>query len=134
MVDEINDYYDVSIKLSNLKSLQTKYGRENLVIYRGDICNENFTTNIFETEKLTHVCHLAARAGVRPSIQNPYIYVHSNIEGTTRLLDLSSKFKIEHFVYASSSSVYGKTENINFSEKDITDTPISPYAASKKST
>lgn len=66
---------------------------------------------IFNTENITHVCHLAARAGVRASIVDPYIYVHSNIEGTTRLLDLARKHNIENFVYASSSSVYGQSPN-----------------------
>jgi UDP-glucuronate 4-epimerase len=134
IIDEVNNYYDVSVKNSNLKRLEDKFPPEQLAIYRGDICDWNLTRRIFEKEKLTHVCHLAARAGVRPSIQDPYIYVHSNVEGTTRLLDLSSQFKITNFVYASSSSVYGKSDNPVFSETDIVDKPISPYAATKKST
>jgi UDP-glucuronate 4-epimerase len=133
VIDEVNNYYDVSVKNSNLKRLEVKFPPEQLAIYRGDICDWNLTRRIFEKENLTHVCHLAARAGVRPSIQDPYIYVHSNVEGTTRLLDLSSQFNITNFVYASSSSVYGKSDKPVFSETDIVNKPISPYAATKKS-
>ena len=89
-------------------------------------------SEIFENERPTHICHLAARAGVRASIADPYIYVHSNIEGTTRMLDLARKYSCRHFVYASSSSVYGCSENEILSETDHVDCPVSPYAASKK--
>lgn len=75
---------------------------------------------------------MAARAGVRPSITDPYVYIHSNIEGTTRLLELSCKYKVQNFVFASSSSVYGGLKSNYFSEDDNVDNPVSPYAASKK--
>ena len=78
--DEMNDYYDVRLKNSNLEHLYLNHG-EKCIVYQGDICDEAFMEQIWETERITHVCHLAARAGVRPSIIDPYIYVHSNIEG-----------------------------------------------------
>lgn len=141
IVDEINDYYDVRLKMINLDLLREEFGSLKfpgncdfplLSIYRGDICDIDFITNLFEKERPTHICHLAARAGVRPSIADPYIYVHSNIEGTTRLLDLSRLYSCKNFVYASSSSVYGCSTNEVLKESDIVDTPVSPYAASKK--
>merc|ERR1712115_336169 len=74
----------------------------------------------------------AARAGVRPSIQDPYVYIHSNIRGTTHLMELSHKHGVENFVFASSSSVYGGSKSTFFSEEEAVDNPVSPYAASKK--
>lgn len=132
IVDEMNDYYDINLKRSNLKLLLSKYGSSRLSIYYGDICDEKFMENIFEETKIDWVCHMAARAGVRPSIQDPYVYIHSNIEGTTRLLELSCKYKVHNFVFASSSSVYGGLKSNYFSEDDNVDNPVSPYTASKK--
>ncbi|KAJ1434508.1 hypothetical protein B484DRAFT_446560 [Ochromonadaceae sp. CCMP2298] len=129
IVDEMNDYYDVRIKQSNLDHLRSFEG---CTVYRGDICDVDFMSEVFERERPTHICHLAARAGVRPSIVDPYIYVHSNVEGTTRLLDLARQYSCKNFVYASSSSVYGCSTNAVLSESDIVDKPVSPYAASKK--
>lgn len=133
IVDEINDYYDVSIKESNLRLLQESYPEEGRVkIYRGDICDEDLMERIFETEQPKWVCHMAARAGVRPSIQDPFVYIHSNIKGTTHLMELSHKYGVENFVFASSSSVYGGSKSTFFSEEENVDNPVSPYAASKK--
>jgi UDP-glucuronate 4-epimerase len=133
IVDEMNDYYDVRIKESNLKLLRTNYpSNKRLTIYRGDICDAEFIENIFEVERPEWVCHMAARAGVRPSIQDPYIYIHSNIKGTTQLMELSHKFGVKNFVFASSSSVYGGSKSTFFSEEESVDNPVSPYAASKK--
>jgi len=132
IVDEVNDYYDVKIKEANLKLLRTKYGSDRLSIYRGDICDEDLMETIFETERPQWVCHMAARAGVRPSIQDPYVYIHSNIEGTTRLMELSAKYGVQNFVFASSSSVYGGSKSTYFSEDEDVNNPVSPYAASKK--
>jgi UDP-glucuronate 4-epimerase len=132
IIDEVNDYYDVNIKESNLKMLLQKYGESRLKIYRGDICDQNLMTTIFEQEGITFVCHMAARAGVRPSIQDPYVYIHSNIEGTVRLMELSARFGVQNFVFASSSSVYGGSTSTFFSEEEVVDNPVSPYAASKK--
>jgi UDP-glucuronate 4-epimerase len=132
IIDEINDYYDISIKETNLRLLQDMYPGNRLKVYKGDICDVSLMTNIFETEQLKWVCHMAARAGVRPSIQDPYVYIHSNIEGTTRLLELSHKYGVENFVFASSSSVYGGSKSTFFSEEEVVDNPVSPYAATKK--
>merc|ERR1719394_677720 len=133
IVDEMNDYYDVEIKESNLKLLQETYPEEGRVkIYRGDICDEALMETIFKTEQPKWVCHMAARAGVRPSIQDPYVYIHSNIKGTTHLMELSHKYGVENFVFASSSSVYGGSKSTFFSEDEVVDHPVSPYAASKK--
>jgi UDP-glucuronate 4-epimerase len=132
IIDEMNDYYSLDIKQSNLKLLQSKYGNDRLKIYFGDVCDEELVTNIFETEHPTWVCHMAARAGVRPSIQDPYVYIHSNIKGTTRLMELSAKYGVQNFVFASSSSVYGGSKSTFFSEDEVVDNPVSPYAASKK--
>merc|ERR1711884_284357 len=87
---------------------------------------------VFQKERPKWVCHLAARAGVRPSIADPFVYIHSNIKGTTQLMELSHKFGVKNFVFASSSSVYGGSKNVLFSEEENVDNPVSPYAASKK--
>jgi UDP-glucuronate 4-epimerase len=135
IIDEVNDYYDVNIKESNLKILQDEYSQltgNRLNVYRGDICDGDLMQHIFETERPEWVCHMAARAGVRPSIQDPYVYIHSNIKGTTHLMELSAKFGVKNFVFASSSSVYGGSKSTFFSEEDAVDQPVSPYAATKK--
>ena len=133
-VDEVNDYYDVRIKRANLERLTRISGDSgNFRFYEGDICNVEFITKIFEDEKPRWMLHLAARAGVRPSIDDPFVYIHSNIEATTRLLELSRKNGCEHFVFASSSSVYGGSTKSLFSETDDVSNPVSPYAATKKS-
>ena len=132
IVDEMNGYYDVNIKLRNLNLLRQRYGSDRLKIYKGDICDVGLMTSIFEDDKPEWVCHMAARAGVRPSIEDPYVYIHSNIEGTTRLMELSAKFGVKNFVFASSSSVYGGSKSTLFSEDEVVDNPVSPYAASKK--
>lgn len=133
IIDEINDYYDVSIKESNLKLLKDNYPEEGRVsIYRGDICDRKLLESIFDKENIKWVCHMAARAGVRPSINDPFVYIHSNINATTHLMELSHKHGIENFVFASSSSVYGGSKSTFFSEDEVVDHPVSPYAASKK--
>lgn len=132
IVDEMNDYYDVTFKEANLKLLLEKYGESRVRVYRGDICDASLMSELFETEKPEWVCHMAARAGVRPSISDPYIYIHSNIEGTTRLMELSHQHGVKNFVFASSSSVYGGSSSTFFSEDEVVDNPVSPYAATKK--
>jgi len=134
IVDEMNDYYDVKIKEGNLAYLEelVKGSPHRLSIYKGDICDEDFMTDLFEKEQPQWVCHMAARAGVRPSIQDPFVYIHSNIRGTTLLMELAHKFGVKNFVFASSSSVYGGSSSTFFSEEENVDNPVSPYAASKK--
>jgi UDP-glucuronate 4-epimerase len=94
IVDEMNDYYDVRIKEANLARL-VSLAPDRLSIYRGDICDEEFMLDLFEREKPQWICHMAARAGVRPSIQDPYVYIHSNIRGTTHLMELAHKFGVK---------------------------------------
>jgi len=130
-VDEMNDYYNVKWKESNLHYLRAKHGSR-FKVFKGDICDLEFMKSIFEQEQITHVCHLAARAGVRPSINDPYVYLHSNIEGTTRMLDIARQYSCQNFVYASSSSVYGSSTHEILSENDAVEKPVSPYAATKK--
>lgn len=132
IIDEINDYYDVNLKKSNLALLKEKYGEERLKIYVGDICDAALVNKIFAEQEIQWVCHMAARAGVRPSIDDPYVYIHSNIEGTTRLMEISARNGVQNFVFASSSSVYGGSKSTFFSEDEVVDNPVSPYAASKK--
>jgi len=133
IIDEINDYYDVGIKESNLKLLQDAYPEEGRVkIYRGDICDRKLLDSIFDNENIKWICHMAARAGVRPSIEDPFVYIHSNINATTHLMELAHKHGIDNFVFASSSSVYGGSKSTFFSEDEVVDFPVSPYAASKK--
>ena len=133
IIDEMNDYYNIHIKEANLKRLSEKYGDSKcVVIYRGDICDEVLLTKIFETERPTLICHMAARAGVRPSIADSYVYIQSNIKGTTLLMDYAVKFGAKNFVFASSSSVYGESKTALFSEDQVVDHPVSPYAATKK--
>lgn len=132
VVDELNNYYDPSIKQENLDILR-KYG-DKCRIHITDICDRAKLHQIFKEEGgFDAICHLAARAGVRPSIEDPFIYVHSNLEGTTVLLELAKEFKVPNFVFASSSSVYGNSLKVPFTEEDRVDTPVSQYAATKKS-
>ncbi|KAJ3106142.1 hypothetical protein HDU97_006959 [Phlyctochytrium planicorne] len=134
VVDEMNDYYDLEQKRENLRILQRTAIQHGSVFrfYKADISIKEDMDLIFEAERPNAICHLAARAGVRPSIADPYIYVQSNILGTTTLLDLSHKYGVSNFVYASSSSVYGGNTKVPFAESDATEAPISPYAATKK--
>lgn len=129
----MNDYYDVNIKRENLYLLRKSYGNDKLRIYEGDICDNNFIEEIFRNERPHRIIHLAARAGVRPSIDDPFIYIHSNIKATTILLELARQYSCTSFVFASSSSVYGDSPKEEFSETDVVDFPSSPYAATKKS-
>jgi len=132
IIDEMNSYYDTALKQANIDYLISTHGTSNLTFAKGDICDAELVQSLFETHGVTHVCHLAARAGVRPSIDDPQIYVHSNVRGTTTLLDAAAKFKIKNFVFASSSSVYGGSKSTFFSEEEVVDHPVSPYAATKK--
>ena len=134
IVDGLNNWYDVKINEGNLEHLRqlVKGKPKRLSIYKGDICDEDFMTDLFEKERPEWVCHMAARAGVRPSIQDPFVYIHSNIRGTTLLMELSHKFGVKNFVFASSSSVYGGSSSTFFSEEENVDNHVSPYAASKK--
>lgn len=128
-IDNINDYYDVKIKNSRLNILK-KY--ENFKFSKADISDAKTIEDIFQKEKPKTVIHLAAQAGVKYSLENPHIYVESNIKGFLNILESCKNVKTNHLIYASSSSVYGKNKELPFSEKQKTDSPISLYATTKK--
>ncbi len=128
-LDNFNDYYDPAIKRNNLAWLSEQ---ANFALIEGDILDLETLRGLFEKNRFETVVHLAARAGVRPSIQQPLLYEKVNVEGTMNLLELAREFGTARFVFGSSSSVYGKNERVPFSESDPVDHPISPYAATKK--
>lgn len=130
VVDNFNNYYHPHLKKHNIKG----YESNKLVkIYENDITQYERLKEIFLAEKPDVVVHLAAWAGVRPSIEKPFIYEESNVKGTLNLLELSKSMSIKNFVFASSSSVYGNNHKVPFSEDDPVNHPISPYAATKRS-
>jgi len=131
LIDNFNDYYDPQLKKDRIKKFLKGY---KFKLYKGDIRDAKLLEKIFKTEKLDKVMHLAAMAGVRSSLLDPLLYEEVNVRGTLNLLEMARKYKIKNFVYASSSSVYGKNSKVPFSETDSVDTPISPYAATKKAT
>jgi UDP-glucuronate 4-epimerase len=121
--------YDAKYKINNLK----KYiADKNLIFHSADINDLYLMKKIFEKNKFDIIIHLAARAGVRTSIENPLGYEASNIKGTVNLLELAKNFSVKNFIFASSSSVYGNSKQIPFSESDPADNPISPYAMTKR--
>ncbi|TDI86301.1 MAG: NAD-dependent epimerase/dehydratase family protein [Caldithrix sp.] len=128
-LDNFNDYYNPVIKRNSISWSQ---GQSNYTLIEGDILNLDLLRQIFADYKFDIVVHLAARAGVRPSILAPLLYQQVNVEGTTNLLEMAKEFRTQKFIFGSSSSVYGENEKVPFSEKDPVDHPISPYAASKK--
>lgn len=150
-VDNFNDFYDYKIKILNtfesagkpfefdfsdketdIQKLISTVSSENYHLYYQDIRDKNGLQKIFENHKIDLVIHLAALAGVRPSIEKPLEYEEVNVRGTMNLWELCEKYNIKKFVCASSSSVYGNNEKVPFSEDDNVDRPISPYAATKK--
>ena len=128
-IDNFNDYYDISLKEYRNKELE---GYENFKLYRVDIENLDELKKVFKENKIDRVCHLAAQAGVRYSIENPYMYGTTNVAGFINVIHLSKEANIKHFIYASSSSVYGDNEKIPYSETDSVENPISLYAATKR--
>ena len=145
-IDNLNDYYDVNLKYGRLKELcgiqreNIEEGRltvstlySNYRFVKGDITDRDLLAALFDAEHFDIVCNLAAQAGVRYSLVNPYAYAESNLMGFLNILEACRHHHIEHLVYASSSSVYGMNEKVPFCETDMTDTPVSLYAATKKS-
>jgi UDP-glucuronate 4-epimerase len=130
-VDNLNDYYEVSLKEDRLARLE---GRSGFSFRRLDIADREAISELFaEGSRIDRVVHMAAQAGVRYSLINPYAYVRSNIEGHVVLLEAVRRLpRLEHFVYASSSSVYGGNRTMPFSTADSTDHPVSLYGATKK--
>ncbi|MBI4612253.1 MAG: GDP-mannose 4,6-dehydratase [Planctomycetes bacterium] len=127
-LDDFDDFYDPAAKRANLgKALASPRFR----LHEADIRDLVACRRLFEAVRFSKVVHLAARAGVRPSVEDPVLYEQVNVLGTLQLLELSRLAGVERFVFASSSSVYGNNEKVPFSEDDPVDRPISPYAATK---
>lgn len=144
-LDNINNYYDVNLKYGRLKEsgiipseiVYNTYCQSNKYpnyrFIRLNLEDKENLFKVFEQHKFDKVCHLAAQPGVRYSIENPYAYINSNIVGFLHILEGCRHYKVQHLVFASSSSVYGNNNHIPFSEKDRVDEPVSLYAATKRS-
>lgn len=129
-IDNINDYYDPKLKHERLKLLKHY---EHFTFIQADIADKPLLMNVFEEQRPSVVIHLAAQAGVRYSIDNPDVYIQSNIIGFFNILEACRYYPVDHLVYASSSSVYGSNKKVPFEESDTVDHPESLYAATKKS-
>jgi len=128
VVDNFNGFYSPQIKRANIE----KYSDSpDFSLYEVDICRRENLRRAFAENKFDAIVHLAAWAGVRPSLENPAIYVQTNVDGTLNLLELAREFGVRQFVFGSSSSVYGNNSKVPFSEEDKISRPISPYAATK---
>ncbi|MBD2394844.1 NAD-dependent epimerase [Cyanobacterium aponinum AL20118] len=128
-IDNMNDYYDVSLKQARLEILKQHH---NFQFFLLDLVDRTSIMNLFKENKITTVVNLAAQAGVRYSLENPHAYVDSNLIGFVNILEACRHHNIQHLVYASSSSVYGANKKIPFSTQDNVDNPVSLYAATKK--
>ncbi|MCT1578430.1 SDR family NAD(P)-dependent oxidoreductase [Oceanobacillus kimchii] len=129
-LDNVNDYYDVNLKETRLKLLQPY---DKFTFIKGDISDKEMVLRIFEEYKPSFVVNLAAQAGVRYSIENPDVYMQSNVIGFYNILEACRHNPVEHLIYASSSSVYGANKKVPFEETDFVDNPVSLYASTKKS-
>ena len=128
-VDNFDPFYDPKLKRRNIEG---DLGNENFELIECDIRNKEELEAIFRRHSIDKIVHLAARTGVRASIQNPLLYQEVNIKGTINLLELSKEYEVENFIFASSSSVYGVNNKLPFSEADSISLTISPYGASKQ--
>lgn len=128
IVDDLNDFYSPALKRANLDAV-SQAGRA--IFHQADICDEQRMHAIAREHKPDTIIHLAARAGVRPSLEKPLLYEQVNVRGTMVLLEMARQFGIPKFVFASSSSIYGIANRVPFSEDDTLNLPISPYAATK---
>ena len=129
-IDNLNDYYDVILKHSRLKELEK---HKDFTFIKADISDKEKMIEVFEEYRPDVVVNLAAQAGVRYSIENPDVYIESNVNGFFNILEACRHYPVDHLVYASSSSVYGANKKVPFEETDFVDTPVSLYAATKKS-
>jgi len=129
-LDNLNPFYNEGLKAARLEILQRQKPFE---FAQGNIAERSFMEEVFRKHEFGPIVHLAAQAGVRYSLENPHLYVKSNLEGFVNLIEEARKNSTSHFVYASSSSVYGANRKIPFSEQDNVDHPVSLYAATKKS-
>jgi UDP-glucuronate 4-epimerase len=126
VVDDFNDFYDPAIKRSNIASLG-----EGLLLSEGDIRDREFVRRVVAEGRFETIIHIAARAGVRPSLENPQLYIDTNISGTHNLLEAAREQSVERFIFASSSSVYGLSKTVPFTEDLALPQTLSPYAATK---
>jgi UDP-glucuronate 4-epimerase len=126
ILDDFNDFYDPQIKRANIARVS-----RDMAIHHVDLRENDAVRNVFHREKFEAIAHLAARAGVRPSIQHPQLYYDTNVDGTLHLLDAARVTGVERFIFASSSSVYGVSKTVPFSEDQHLTQTISPYAATK---
>jgi UDP-glucuronate 4-epimerase len=129
VLDNFDDFYSPEVKRRNLEHVA---GRPGLTLVEGDIRDQELVEKVFTTRPISVVVHLAARAGVRPSIQQPVLYCDVNVRGTAILLEACRSHGVGKFIFGSSSSVYGNNTRLPFSEKDDVARPISPYAATKR--
>jgi UDP-glucuronate 4-epimerase len=128
-LDDLNEYYEVALKEARLRLLADHH---QFTFYKEDLANMEGLAKVFADNPIEILCNMAAQAGVRYSLENPFAYQKSNLEGFLNLIHLSQEYKVENFVYASSSSVYGNNTKVPFGVKDRVDEPISLYAATKK--
>jgi UDP-glucuronate 4-epimerase len=126
ILDDFNDFYDPRIKRQNIAAVA-----KDVAIHHLDLRDSGAVRNLFHREKFEAIAHLAARAGVRPSIQNPQLYYDTNVDGTLHLLDAARVIGVERFIFASSSSVYGNSKTVPFSEDRQLVQTLSPYGATK---
>ena len=129
-MDNLDPYYDPAIKKGNLKTAQS---HSDYQFFEGDIRDADILHSIFVNNNIDLIVHLAAKAGVRPSLTQAPLYYDVNVTGTLNLLETMRQFEVRKMIFASSSSVYGNNKKVPFSELDPVDHPISPYAATKKS-
>lgn len=129
VIDNFNNFYDPRIKHENIKNYLE---HDNFSLVEGDIRDTEAVERAFYTPGCTEAIHLAAMAGVRPSVENPYLYQEVNLIGTANILEACRKYDVKKLILASSSSVYGNNKKLPFSERDRVDDPASPYAATKK--
>jgi UDP-glucuronate 4-epimerase len=129
-IDNFDPYYDRSIKEEGIRDLHEHL---NFHFHEGDINNTGFLLSIKDGHSIDAIVHLAAKAGVRASIENPVGCAHFNITGTQSMLEFAREMNVDTFIFGSSSSVYGNNEKVPFAEEDAVHHPISPYAASKRS-
>lgn len=130
LVDDFNDYYDPGLKEARYKHFCE---HAHCTLYRADIRDAAAMQGVFQGHRIDQVCHLAARAGVRASLEQPQLYAETNVIGTQILLECARRANVRDFIYASSSSVYGANTKIPFAETDPVERPLSPYAATKRS-
>lgn len=130
-IDNLNDYYDVSLKEFRLKEIEALGG--DFTFIKGNIADMDLITRLFDEYRFNIVVNLAAQAGVRYSITNPDVYIESNVIGFYNILEACRHYPVDHLVYASSSSVYGSNKKVPYSTEDKVDNPVSLYAATKKS-